>query len=51
MALIIQLRMIQLYQRNKVGLVTACDKSSGSTVNEGTTITITVGAKSDAAQN
>ena len=36
---------------DKVGLVTACDKSSGSTVNEGTTITITVGAKSDAAQN
>lgn len=36
---------------DKVGLVTACDKSSGSTVNEGTTITITVGAKSGAAQN
>lgn len=36
---------------DKVGLVTACDKNSGSTVDEGTTVTITVGAKPAATQN
>ena len=33
---------------DKVGVVTACDKNSGSTVDEGTMVTITVGAKSAA---
>ena len=35
---------------DKVGLVTACDKAVGSTVEEGSLVTLTIGAQSTSTQ-